>query len=463
MSNIVQDNSFYIFLSATTIFGIWGLWLKGVYNLYILPTVKIADEIVVIQSVNPYHRIKINAGKEVEYLAGRINEVADRYLSLKRDIDNKIQLARKELEQEKDILASIISSLAEGIIVCNLSGTVLLFNKRAEGFLTNIDKKDVHSIKRQFIGLGRDISSIIDKKKIDSAVEELRLKLLHPFECCSTSFSIVRDNEGLLNINIVPVLSRSGEFAGFILNINEATAQLSINGLSAPPSHLPITLGSDCSDFYDFYLFNRAEINPAIQDELLSNITYTVVDTETTGLDPLTDEIIAVAAVRIVNGKLLKNEIFNTLVNPKRAISEESIKIHGIRPEMVEGHPTIGKILPILHKFAENTVLVGHNIAFDMRMFQVKEHLSNVQFTQPILDTLLLSAVIHPSHRYHNLEEISERLGITIKGRHTALGDSFAAAEILLKMVPLLARNGILTLKDAIEASRKTKYAKISY
>jgi DNA polymerase-3 subunit epsilon len=130
---------------------------------------------------------------------------------------------------------------------------------------------------------------------------------------------------------------------------------------------------------------------------------------------------------------------------------------------MLQGQPTIDKVLPLLYQFAENTVLVGHNVAFDMRMFQVKENISPVRFAQPVLDTMFLSAVIHPSHRRHGLEAIAERLGISITGRHTALGDALASAEILLKCIPILARNDILTLNDAIQASRKTRYAKLSY
>jgi DNA polymerase III subunit epsilon len=208
---------------------------------------------------------------------------------------------------------------------------------------------------------------------------------------------------------------------------------------------------------------HRADNNPDLEEQLLSNLSYTIIDTETTGLDPFSDDIISIGAVRIINGRLLRREVFNILVDPQREIPEKSIKIHGIRPEMLQGQPTIEKVLPRLHQFAGNTVLVGHNVAFDMRMFQVKEYLVPVRFTQPVLDVMFLSAVIHPGHRRHSLEAIAERLGITITGRHTALGDAFAAAEVLLKCIPILARNNILTLKDAIQASKKTKYAKLSY
>jgi DNA polymerase-3 subunit epsilon len=75
----------------------------------------------------------------------------------------------------------------------------------------------------------------------------------------------------------------------------------------------------------------------------------------------------------------------------------------------------------------------------------------------------LLSAVVHPALEDHNLEAIARRLGINVIARHTATGDALATAEILLKLLPLLAGKKIYTLKEAIEASRKSYYARKEY
>ena len=80
-----------------------------------------------------------------------------------------------------------------------------------------------------------------------------------------------------------------------------------------------------------------------------------------------------------------------------------------------------------------------------------------------MLDTLLLSAVLHPDLDTHGLEAIAERLGVSPMGRHTALGDAIMTAEIFLRMIPLLAKAGIRTLGEAREASQKTYYARIDY
>jgi DNA polymerase-3 subunit epsilon len=217
-------------------------------------------------------------------------------------------------------------------------------------------------------------------------------------------------------------------------------------------------------EYYDFDLFARSEGSNMLDDLPLSGLSYTVFDTETTGLDPAGgDEILQIGAVRLVNGRLLRGEAFDQLVDPRRAIPAASIPIHGITPEMVAGQPTIDQVLPAFHRYAQDTVLVAHNAAFDLRFLQLKESFTGVRFDQPVLDTLLLSAVVHPSQESHRLEAIAERFGVTVLGRHTAMGDAMVTAEVFQKLLPLLAERGIHTLRQAREAAQKTWYARLEY
>lgn len=196
----------------------------------------------------------------------------------------------------------------------------------------------------------------------------------------------------------------------------------------------------------------------------LKKLTYTVFDTETTGLNPEGgDEIISIGAVRIVNSRVTYQDRFEELINPRREIPIESYRIHGINYEMVKDKEPIERVLPRFRQFTGNTVLLGHNLAFDMKMLKVKEKVTGVHFSNPVLDTLLLSAALHPVHQQHDMENIARRLGVNILGRHTALGDAITTAEIFLKLLAILNSNGILTLKDAIHASRKTYYARLKY
>jgi DNA polymerase III subunit epsilon len=217
-------------------------------------------------------------------------------------------------------------------------------------------------------------------------------------------------------------------------------------------------------EYYDFDLFKTTELTRSMDDRRLTDLVYTVFDTETTGLNPSQgDEIIQIGAARIVNSKLLRHECFEQLVDPRRPIPAASIPIHGIQPAMVVGQPTIEQVLPSFHVFAQDTVLVAHNAAFDMRFLQLKEKQTGVVFDHPVLDTLLLSALIHPNQDSHRLEAIAERFNVTIIGRHTAMGDAMVTAEVFLRLIPLLAEKGIHTLGQAREAAQQTYYARIKY
>jgi DNA polymerase-3 subunit epsilon len=189
-----------------------------------------------------------------------------------------------------------------------------------------------------------------------------------------------------------------------------------------------------------------------------------VFDTETTGVEPSAgDRIVSIGAVRIVNGRLLKRDVYEQLVDPQRPISKESVRIHGIRDPDLVGQPRLAAVLPAFHDFCEDTVLVAHNAAFDMRFLELAEPEAGVRFTQPVLDTLLLSAVVHPGLDDHRIEAIAERLGIAVVGRHTALGDALVTGEIFLKLLALLADQGIATLGQALDASRETYYVRLQY
>ncbi len=233
----------------------------------------------------------------------------------------------------------------------------------------------------------------------------------------------------------------------------------------APPA--PVQAGRIAEsrpEYYDFDLFGRGALAGTLNDASLGSLSCTVFDTETTGLEPSAgDEIISIGAVRIVNGRLLRNEVFEQLVNPGRPLNPASARVHRIDPAALGGQPRIGEVLPAFHRFCEDTVLVAHNAAFDMRFLELKRAASGVYFDQPVLDTLLLSALAHPGLEDHRLEAIAERLGLDLIGRHTALGDALLTGEVFLKLLPRLAERGIVTLGQALDASRETYYARLQY
>ena len=245
-------------------------------------------------------------------------------------------------------------------------------------------------------------------------------------------------------------------FFRFLLPAFSGLAAVSMEAAAAPDDSRP--------EFYDFDLFKHEETSLALDDRLLAQLSYTVFDSETTGLKPSEgDEIIQIGAVRIVNRRLLRHEAFEQLIDPRRTLPKQSMKIHHISAEMLAGQPPIESVLPQFRAFVGDSVLVAHNAAFDMRFLELKQAAAGVRFDRPVLDTFLLSAVVFPNQESHRLEVIAERLGVSVLGRHTAMGDAIVTAEIFLKMLPLLADRGIRTLGQASEACEKTYHARIQY
>jgi DNA polymerase-3 subunit epsilon len=686
----------YIFSAAFFLLAGLGFGLDWVFRAYILPINKLAEETQLINSVNPQHRIRVEGSRDIMRLAQIINEGADRYETLQKNVLQKIQFAKSETEEEKNILAAIISELPEGVLICNARGRILLYNKRAKQFLAGGLKHDIletvedpesqpepaaapSSTEERFIGLGRPIFGLIDKHLIAHALDEIAQKLKHKEGNAVSCFVIRGQTNNLLRVEAVPILNHRRQFTGFILIFDDITRQIErdsrVNfllqslstGIRSPltsirsaieaileypcmdqaqslsfrkiihkesislgnvlnqvvsdfTSHVqsrwplvqmsagdmietlklkaqeklgiritvdhcdekswvkvdgysfdlamlcvikrlkqetgkseyscrlekrgryvnldlvwkgkPIRLetlrkwdlqvlavGNEYStlilkevmqhheaaiwsysdsgtkdksylriflpaietpepgiirnltilpksrpEFYDFDMFNQPGQVPEIDQRSLTELRYTVFDTETTGLDPTGgDEIISIGAVRIVNGRLLHDDFFDQLIDPRRSVPWESTQIHGIEPAMLKGKPPIEKVLPLFYRFVGDTILVAHNAAFDMRMLQMKEDATGIKFINPVLDTMLISAVVHPAHKDHNIEAIAERLGVSIVGRHTALGDAIATSEIFLKFIPLMAKMGIQTLRDSRIASQKTYYARIKY
>lgn len=208
---------------------------------------------------------------------------------------------------------------------------------------------------------------------------------------------------------------------------------------------------------YDFKLLSKAG-NAEVSCTPLDELTYVVFDTETTGLYPdQGDEIVQIAAVRIINGKRVKTEAFDTLVNPGRNIPGASTQVHGITNDMVAEAPDTVTAVQRFHKFAEGAVLVAHNAPFDMAFIRRHENAAGCRFDHPILDTVLLSAVVYGEAESHSLDALAHRLGITIpeEARHTAIGDAIATADALLKVIPALKARGLETFGAVLSEVRQ--------
>ena len=221
----------------------------------------------------------------------------------------------------------------------------------------------------------------------------------------------------------------------------------------------PRSQGLAHGEFYDFALFS-AQAAGIADDRALADLSYVVFDTETTGLLPHDgDELVQMAAVRIVNQRVLAGEAFDTLVNPGRSIPALATSVHGISEDMVRDAPPVHQAITRFHGYCGDAVLIAHNAPFDMAFLRRAEPALGLRFGNVVLDTVLLSAMLYGRTAQHSLDALTERLGIHIpdEDRHTALGDALATAEAFRRMVPLLAEKGFRTLGRTVQEFPKYK------
>lgn len=226
----------------------------------------------------------------------------------------------------------------------------------------------------------------------------------------------------------------------------------------AQPANAPVRLQPRV-EFYDFGLLD-ADGDAEPDDRALSDLSYVVFDTETTGLLPHQgDALCQIAAVRIVNRRLLTGEHFDMLVNPGRSIPELATGVHGISNEMVINAPSVTEAVAQFHAYCGDAVLIAHNAPFDMAFLRRAEPEIGLTFQNTILDTVLISAVLYGRTEEHSLDALTHRLGIEIppEARHTALGDALATAEAYLRLVPLLSEQGFITVSQTLGEFRKYK------
>ena len=196
-----------------------------------------------------------------------------------------------------------------------------------------------------------------------------------------------------------------------------------------------------------------------MRERRLDQLTFVVLDTETTGLRPEGgDRIVSLAGVRVRSGIVRQSEVFDALVCPERPIPSSSTRLHGITDDMVVSAPTIGVVLPAFLRFCDGAVLAGHEVSFDLGFLSGDlERLGRPRLTldHPVLDTRLLSRLVHGRDADHTIEAVAQRLGVGIIGRHSALGDALTTAEILVRLLELLNRRDLATLGQILDALRR--------
>ena len=471
-------------LGAVVLAAIIGGLVTLLFRYFIIPILRMAEATQLIALANPDYRITPEGSKEVIQLAEIINAAAEANQKLRSEVEEAIRSAQAEIREERNRFAALMSELPLGVLACTTDGQIILYNQQSQGLLNLPVQGSLASARPGgWLGLGRSVFGVLPREPVEEGLTLLQ-EAVGRGETVPTAFFSAHLGEGRgVRVTMAPVFGfrceqhemciqcERRQMTGLVLTLEEVALrddEQTLPLLRQPGSlregrSLNAPLPGPRPVYYEFDLFNQQGLRE-LGSLPLRRLTYVVFDTETTGLDPAGgDEIIQLGAVRIVNGRILPGEVVDQLIDPLRDIPDVSVAIHGITPEMVAGQPAIGEVLPRFHRFAEGAVLVAHNAAFDMRCLQVKEAQLGIRFDNPVLDTLLLSSVVHPHQEGHSLDGIARRLNLTVVARHSALGDALVTAEVLLKLIPLLEARGIVTLDDALAASRASAYAKITY
>ena len=173
-------------------------------------------------------------------------------------------------------------------------------------------------------------------------------------------------------------------------------------------------------------------LNPRPDD--LKTTTYIVFDIETTGLSVTQNKIIEIAAVKMQEGKEIDR--YATFVDPHELIPYHIQQLTNINDDMVKGAPEVDQVLEEFVKFAGDAVLVAHNARFDVDFVNAKlKELGRPTMDNPVLDTLELARMIHPSLKNHRLNTLAAKYKVSLENHHRAIDDTIALAGVLLGLI----------------------------
>ncbi len=187
----------------------------------------------------------------------------------------------------------------------------------------------------------------------------------------------------------------------------------------------------------------------------LDTAPFVIVDTETTGSRAGEDRLIEIGAARLVGGEVV--ETFQQLVDPGRHVPRRITRLTGISTAMVYGQPAAAEVMPRFLDFLGDAVLVAHNLPFDARFLDVALAEAGLPPLQnPSLDTLRLARRLLSSLPSKGLSKLTEHFGITVNGRHRALGDAVATAELLTILLDRMRIEfGVETVDDVLAFQRR--------
>ena len=196
-------------------------------------------------------------------------------------------------------------------------------------------------------------------------------------------------------------------------------------------------------------------------DTAIDAVRYVVLDTELTSLDKRSNRLLSIGAIAMDGPKIRMGEQFYRVVNPGVPVPAESVVIHKLRSEDVEGGEDLGKALEDLRRFVEDTVLVGHFVNVDLKILWKELGGNRHELNNPALDTARVHHWILRQGRYTedlaiqlerlDLMTLTKFYGLDFQDAHHALSDAFMTAQVWQKMMSALHSRGIRKLDELLK------------
>ncbi|MCI8597636.1 MAG: 3'-5' exonuclease [Lachnospiraceae bacterium] len=160
--------------------------------------------------------------------------------------------------------------------------------------------------------------------------------------------------------------------------------------------------------------------------------TYIALDLETTGLNPSSDRILEIGAVKVVDGQVCGT--YETLVNPGIKISSRIEELTGITDAMAARGKDTKEAVKELVEFCQDFPLLGHNILFDYSFVKRNAVNMSLTFEKEGIDTLKIARALFPEMEHRSLQSMCKYYQIRQENAHRASSDAFAAMELYHRM-----------------------------
>lgn len=229
-------------------------------------------------------------------------------------------------------------------------------------------------------------------------------------------------------------------------------------------------LGFDNPDMkviYGVEAYLAPDKNPVVENgkgQKLKDVTYYVLDLETTGFSAVNEKITEIGIMKVKDGEVLDE--FACFVNPEKHIPQRVQEVTNITDEMVADAETIDKVFPKMLEFIgndKNAVLVAHNAGFDIGFLKQNAKVLGYEFDYTYLDTLSLAKDLFPEYKKYKLGKIADNLGIKVEVAHRALDDVDTTVKVFRVMLDMLDKRGAKKIEDIDKVSRTEEAKKEEY